>query len=43
VDRPQTKEEVADYVLHDFSKRERSAFEEKEQEIFDIIYTFIGK
>ncbi len=41
VGRPATKDEVVDYVLHEFSKTERKAIEEKEQTVFDMIYDFL--
>lgn len=43
VGRPATKDEVVDYVLHNFSKTERKTIEEKEQMVFDMIYEFLEK
>lgn len=40
---PGHKDQVADYVLHDFNKTDRNQINEKEQQIFDMIYEFISK
>ena len=40
---PWHKDLVADYVLHNFSKTDRNQIQEKEQQIFDMIYEFIRK
>lgn len=43
VGRPETKEEVVNYVLHPFSKNEWKAIESKEQEIWEMIRQFVEK
>ncbi len=43
VGRPETKEEVVDYVLYPFSKGELQTLADNEQKIWDMIYAFIEK
>lgn len=43
IDRPVTKEDVADYVLHPFKKEEKNLIDEKTNEIEKYIKEFLSK
>ncbi len=40
---PGTKDQVSDHVLDKFSKAEWKVIEDKEQQVFDMVYEFLAK